>query len=94
MSTGMVTGLPLDPQLVASGEKDELDRFRKMGVYSYVPREQAEQDMEGTFVRTKWARIDKGTPASQGEIQVSRKGLGFRREDGRVILGHAVLVGG
>ena len=59
-----VTGLPLDPQLVASGEKDELDRFRKMGVYSYVPREQAEQDMEGTFVRTKWVRIDKGTPAS------------------------------
>ena len=59
-----VTGLPLDPQLVASGENDELDRFRKMGVYSYVPREQAEQDMEGTFVRTKWVRIDKGTPAS------------------------------
>ena len=34
-----VTGLPLDPQLVVSGEKDELDRFRKTGVYSYVPRE-------------------------------------------------------
>ena len=59
-----VTGLPLDPQLVVSGEKDELDRFRQMGVYSYVPREQAEQDMEGTFVRTKSVRIDKGTPAS------------------------------
>ena len=35
-----------------------------MGVYSYVPREQADQDMEGTFVPTKWVRIDKGTPAS------------------------------
>ena len=25
---------------------------------------QAEQDVEGTFVRTKWVRIDKGTPVS------------------------------
>ena len=59
-----VTGLPLDPKLVTSGEKDEFYRFRLMAVYSYVPREQAEQDMEGTFVRTKWVPIDKETPAS------------------------------
>ena len=93
-----VTGLPLDPQLVASGKKDELDRFRKMGVYSYVPREQAEQDMEGTFVRTKWVRIDKGTPASpKVRCRLVAQELAFgerEREDGRVILRHAVLVGG
>ena len=73
-----MTGLPLDPQLVASGEKDELDRFRKMGVYSYVPKEHAEQDMEGTFVRTKWVRIDKGTPASpKVRCRLVAQGLGF-----------------
>ena len=70
-----VTGLPLDPQLVASGEKDELDRFGKMGAYSYVPREQAEQDMEGTFVRMKWVRIDKVTPASLKVRCISRTGV-------------------
>ena len=59
-----VTRLPLDPQLVASGEKTSWTGSERWAFESYVPREQAEQDMEGSFVRTKWVRIDKGTPAS------------------------------
>ena len=55
------TGERLDPKLVALGEKAEMDRFKKMGVYDYVDREVAENDLEGKFVKVKWVRTNKGT---------------------------------
>ena len=50
----------LDPKQVAKGEKDEYERFCKMGVYEYVHREEAEQDETGKFVKVKWVRTMKG----------------------------------
>ena len=36
-----ITGETLPPDLVAAGEEQKLARFKKMGVYSYVLREDA-----------------------------------------------------
>ena len=53
----------LDQHLVEEGEKAELARFKKMGVYSYVRRSEAVNDLDGTFVKVKWVRTNKGTLA-------------------------------
>ena len=50
----------LDPKMVAKGEKDEYDRFCKMGVYEYIGRGEAEKDEMGKFVKVKWVRTKKG----------------------------------
>ena len=41
------------PDLLAAGEEQELARFKKMGVYSYVLREDARKDADGVHVKTK-----------------------------------------
>lgn len=43
----------LDPKLVEKGEREELERFKKMGVYDYVSRAEAENDQEGKAVKVK-----------------------------------------
>ena len=50
----------LDPKQVLKGEREEYDRFCKMGVYEHVSREQAENDDTGKFVKVKWVRVKKG----------------------------------
>ena len=50
----------LDPVLVHKGERDEYERFCKMGVYEYCSRRVAEHDAEGKFVKVKWVRTKKG----------------------------------
>jgi hypothetical protein len=55
----------LDPVKVTAGERDELERFTKMGVYEYIGREQAMTDPEGKFVKVKWVRTNKGTAKDQ-----------------------------
>lgn len=58
----------LDPWLVETGEREELDRSTKMGVHEYVHRDKAISDQEGKIVRVKWARINQGTDA-QPEVR-------------------------
>ena len=58
------TGEVLDPSLVEAGERDELARFQKMGVYDYVDRDTARSDPEGKFVKVKWVRVNKGSSTS------------------------------
>ena len=53
----------LDQQLVEEAEKAEIARFKKMGVYSYVSRSEALNDPDGSFVKVKWVRTNKGTAA-------------------------------
>ena len=53
------------------GEKDEFERFCKMGVYEYVSRAEAEKDETGKFVKVKWVRTKKG-----GRSPVSFSGAG------------------
>ena len=55
------TGEVLDQRLVREGEEEELSRFKKMGVYGYVDRQDAVNDPEGVFVNVKWVRVNKGT---------------------------------
>jgi hypothetical protein len=52
---------PLDAQLVADAEAEEMKRFRDRQVYSYVDRNEAMRDKEGKFVKTRWVRINKGS---------------------------------
>ena len=51
---------PLDNNLVKVGEKEEMDRFKKMGVYRYVDRRVALNDPDGNFVKVKWVGSMKG----------------------------------
>ena len=51
---------PLDAKLVVAAEKEEMTRFKKMQVYTYVNRQEAEMDDEGKFVKVKWVRVNKG----------------------------------
>ena len=53
----------LDQQLVKEAEKAEIARFKKMGVHSYVSRSEALKDPDGSFVKVKWVRTNKGTAA-------------------------------
>ena len=53
----------LDQQLGKEAEKAEIARFKKMGVYSYVSRSEALNDPDGSFVKVKWVRTNKGTAA-------------------------------
>ena len=50
----------LDSKQVEKGEKDEFERFSKMGVYECVSRAEAEKDETGKFVKVKWVRTKKG----------------------------------
>ena len=50
----------LDAKLVVAAEKEEMSRFKKMQVYTYVKRQEAEMDDEGKFVKVKWVRVNKG----------------------------------
>ena len=49
----------LDPELVKVAEQEEMERFRKMGVYHHVPRHEAERDHIGKFVKVKWVRTKR-----------------------------------
>lgn len=51
----------LDPDLVVQGEREELARFQKMGVYDNVRRDEADNDPERKIVKVTWPRINKGT---------------------------------
>ena len=51
----------LDPERVAEGERAELERFKKMGVYDYETRPVATNDEFGKFVKVEWVRTNKGT---------------------------------
>ena len=78
------SGERLDPKLVAKAEKDELDRFQKMGVYSYIRREEALADADGTFVKVKWVRINKGTrekPKLRCRLVAQELALGQREDE-------------
>ena len=59
------TGEILDPNLVKESEQEEMNRFKKMKVYTYVTRREAEQDPRGVLVKVKWVRINKGTRIRQ-----------------------------
>ena len=72
-----VTGQLLDPRLVAKAEMEELDRFKQMGVYTYVSREQALNDSEGVFVKTKWVRVNKGVTDPRVRCRLVAQELAF-----------------
>lgn len=48
-----------DPALVELRERAELERFKKMGVYTYAPREEAIHDPRGKVVKAKRVRVNK-----------------------------------
>ena len=56
-----ITWEPLNSKDVQKGEREEYERFCKMGVYEYMDRKLAQQDQEGKFVKVKWVRTKKGS---------------------------------
>jgi len=78
----------LDPELVRQGEAEEMDRFKKQGVYVYRSREQAANDKEGKFVKVKWVRINKGTSEQQRiRCRLVAQELGFGVKDDELYAG-------
>ena len=97
----------LDPKQVAVAEQAELQRFRDMKVYEYVPRDLAVNDVEGKFVKVKWVRVNKGTPQEplvKCRLVAQELGYGQRMDELfsgtpsllslRLVLVHAVKGGG
>jgi hypothetical protein len=75
---------PLDPKAVEQGEKEELARFRTMGVYEYVSLDKATNDPEGKFVKVKWVRINKGSrehPQVKCRLVAQELGYGQRMDE-------------
>ena len=74
----------LDPERVAEGERAELERFKKMGVYDYETRAVAMNDELGKFVKVKWVRTNKGTamnPEVRCRLVAQELGYGQRMDE-------------
>ena len=74
----------LDPERVAEGERAELERFKKMGVYGYEMRAVAMNDELGKFVKVKWVRTNKGTalnPEVRCRLVAQELGYGQRMDE-------------
>lgn len=56
-----VTGEWLDPQLVHEGCMDDMKRFKQMGVYERVPRDEALRDPAMKLIGVRWVKVNKGT---------------------------------
>ena len=77
----------LDPELVKVAEQDEMERFRKMGVY-HVPRHEAERDPMGKFGKVKWVRTNKGTTTSpKVRCRLVAQELGFGSKEDELFAG-------
>ena len=96
----------LDPERVAEGERAELERFKKVGVYDYETRAVAMNDELGKFV-VKWVRTNKGTamdPEVRCRLVAQELGYGQRMDElfagtpslmaVKLILHHAAKGGG
>ena len=55
-----LTGKALDLEKVVKGREKELQKFQERRVYVHVPRDEAMQDREGKFVKTRWVQSVKG----------------------------------
>ena len=51
----------LDNTLVQQGKREEMARFKEMGVCSYVKQEEALNDPEGIVIDVRWVIVNKGT---------------------------------
>ena len=74
----------LDPERVAEGERAELERFKKMGVYDYETRAVAMNDELGKFVKVKWVRTNKCTamdPEVRCRLVAQELGYGQRMDE-------------
>ena len=58
-ATDDVSGAWLDPGMVREGRAVEMDFFKTMGVYDYVPRSDQEST-GGKIIGTKWIDVNKG----------------------------------
>lgn len=68
----------LVPELVQKGEREELDRFMKTGVYEYMTRRWAEEDPEGKKVKVKWVRPSEGAEyRPEVRCRLVAHGLGY-----------------
>ena len=68
----------------AAGEQQELERFKSVGLYSYVLREDAEKDADGVHVKTTWIRDNKGTaehPQVKCRLVAQELALGERLDE-------------
>ena len=66
------------------GDKKELDRFTELNVYEPVLKEVADGDQDGTFVKTKWVRVNKGTrdePEIKCRLVAQELGYGERLDE-------------
>ena len=68
----------LDPEKVMAAERDELERFRKMAVYTYVDKQRALAD-EGEVRESQMGPCEQGIQrGSKGEMPLSGSGAWIR----------------
>ena len=72
----------LDPERVAEGQRAELVRFKKMGVYDYETRAVAMNDELGKFVKVKWVRTNNAMdPEVRCRLVAQELGYGQRMDE-------------
>lgn len=69
----------LDPEGARQGEREELERCRKVGVYEYVSRGEAKNHEDGGGMKVKWARFNNSTTDELDSPTV----FGSRRYEGK-----------
>lgn len=53
-----VSGVELDPNMVLEARKKEMEYFRKLNVYSHVPRSELGKT-QGKLIKTRWIDVNK-----------------------------------
>jgi len=71
----------LDSKLVKLGEQEEMNRFKTHGVYEYCTRDEAKNDREGKFVKTKWVRVKKNADTVRCRLVAQELGYGVREDE-------------
>lgn len=75
------------------GEREELERFKKMGLYEYFPREEAGQDSEGKRANAKCVRNNERTEEKpEIRFRLVLQELGYGERLGELFVGAPSLV--
>ena len=79
------TGELFNQRLVHEAEDEELQRFKKIGVFDYVDRQTAHQDGEGVFVKVRWAGEQGYEDQPAHEVQTCCTGAWVWYQNGRAL---------
>ena len=59
----------VDPKLITAAMLKELDKFRDLGVFEMIPKEEMQQDPNHILVGTRWVLVNKGTHEKKTQVK-------------------------